>query len=84
MEAKAMEEQKATFKERKYQIQEEKRRIMKEAVMNKKLEQEQEIMFMDTHCLDDEQKAYVSAMPAQILAWMGGFGGGASGGNGGV
>lgn len=81
MEVKAMEERKAAIEERKVAIEEEKLRIMNEKAMNKKLEQEQKIMFMDSSCLDDDQKAYVSAMRAQILtARMGTFVGGTSGG----
>ena len=40
---------------------------MSEEARNKTLKQEQKIMFMDSSCLDDDQKAYVSAMRAQIL-----------------
>jgi len=88
MEVKAMEERKATIEERKatieerkVAIEEEKLRIMSEKAMNKKLEQEQKIMFMDSSCLDDDQKAYVSAVRAQILtARIGTFVGGTSGG----
>jgi len=40
---------------------------MSEEARNKTLKQEQNIMFMDSSCLDDDQKAYVSAMRAQIL-----------------
>ncbi|CAN6201698.1 unnamed protein product [Urochloa humidicola] len=63
-----VEERKAAAEERKVAIEEEKLRAMNEKVLHKKLEQEQKIMFMDTSCLDDVQKAYVSAMRAQILA----------------
>ena len=51
----------------KWPFEEEKLRIMSEEARNKTLEQEQKIMFMDSSCLDDDQKAYVSAMCAQIL-----------------
>ncbi|CAL5033905.1 unnamed protein product [Urochloa decumbens] len=64
----AVEERKAEAEERKVAIEEEKLRVMSEKVLNKKLEQEQKIMFMDMSCLDDVQKAYVSATRAQILA----------------
>ena len=40
---------------------------------------------MDMSCLDDEQKAYVSAMYKEIsVAWIAGFGGGALGDSGSV
>jgi len=40
---------------------------------------------MDTSCLDDQQKAYVSTMRARILAaQMGGFEGGTSNGSNGL
>ena len=51
----------------KWPFKEEKLRIMSEEARNKTLKQEQKIMFMDSSCLDDDQKAYVSAMCAQIL-----------------
>ena len=51
----------------KWPFKEEKLRIMSEEARNKTLKQEQKIMFMDSSCLDDDQKAYVSAMRAQIL-----------------
>ena len=75
----AIEERKVAIEERKVTIEEGKLRAMNEEAMNKKLEQEQKIMFMDTSCLDDDQKSYVSAMRAQILtARMGTFVGGTS------
>ncbi|OEL30867.1 hypothetical protein BAE44_0008113 [Dichanthelium oligosanthes] len=81
----AIKERNAAIRERKTSIEEEKLRVMSEKLMNKKLEQEQKIMFMDMSCLDREQRAYVSAMREQIwVAKMGGIGGGISGGNGGV
>ena len=84
IEVKAMEERKAAFKERKVAIEEEKLRIMGNKVVNKNLEREQKIMFMDTSCLD-QQKAYVSTMRARILAaQMGGFEGGTSNGSNGL
>jgi len=67
IEVKAMEEWKAAFKERKVAIEEEKLRIMGNKVVNKNLEREQKIMFMDTSCLD-QQKAYVSTMRA--VSWQ--------------
>ena len=82
IEVKAMEERKAAFKERKVAIEEEKLRIMGNKVVNKNLEREQKIMFMDTSCLDDQQKAYVKTMRARFLAaHMGGFEGGTSNGS---
>ena len=42
-------------------------------------------MFMDTSCLDDQQKAYVKTMRARFLAaHMGGFEGGTSNGSNGL
>ena len=80
-----MEERKVAFEERKVAIEEEKLRIMGDKVINKNLEREQKIMFMDTSCLDDQQKTYVSTMHAGILAaQMGGFEGGTSSGSNGL
>lgn len=58
--------------------------VMSEEATTKKLEQEQKIMFMfmfmNMSCLDDEQKAYVSVLHAQILAaQMSRYGGDTSG-----
>ena len=78
-----MKERKAAFEDR-VAIEEEKLTIMGDKVINKNLEREQKIMFMDTSCLD-QQKAYVSTMHARILvAQMGGFEGGTSNGSNGL
>jgi len=84
MEVKAMKERKAAFEDR-VAIDEEKLTIMGDKVINKNLEREQKIMFLDTSCLDDQQKAYVKTMRARFLAaHMGGFEGGTSNGSNGL
>ncbi|XP_062180758.1 uncharacterized protein LOC133885121 [Phragmites australis] len=67
MELKAIKERKAAYEERKVAI-EEKLRVFGKEVLTKKMEQEQNIIFIDMNGLHEKQRAYVDATRWHILA----------------